>query len=73
MVKIWTGKTLRDTVGVGSVVDTHHEGETKRPTELKALDMFGATTNKTPDDFYRERAKREAAERAKRASEAEKS
>ena len=57
MAKTWTGKTLREAVGVGSVIDTHHEGETRRPTEVR-LDNFSPKTKKTPADFFRELAEK---------------
>lgn len=59
----------RETMGVGSVVDTHHEGETKKPTEEKALsklDGWSPFKRKNPDDFVRERGEREEKERAAR-------
>ena len=65
--KIWTGKTLREAVGVSSVIDTHHEGPTKRQTEARAgLDKFGGKSGKTPADFYRMRAERAQKEKAER-------
>ena len=73
MAKIWTGKTLREVVGVGSVIDTQHEGPTiKRPTEVDArLDKFGRVTTMTPEDFFRKRDERKAAEKAKLAQKPE--
>jgi len=42
MAKVNTGDTSREIAGVGSVINTHHEGTTKRPTERKRLDEITA-------------------------------
>jgi hypothetical protein len=36
MKPIITANNLRDTVGVGTIINTHHEGLTKRPTETRS-------------------------------------
>lgn len=60
---------------VGSVLDTRHEGETKKPTEqavLSRLEKWAPLKRKNPDDFVREREEREERERNERiAKEAE--
>lgn len=56
-------------MGVGSVLDTHHEGEVKNPTEDKALGRLAnwePSTRKSPLAFFREIAARREAERAAR-------
>ncbi len=60
MAKVWTGTTSREVAGVGSVIDTHHEGSIiKRRTEVEArLDNFNPKTGKTPLDFFRELAEK---------------
>jgi hypothetical protein len=66
--KIWTGNTARGAIGVGAVVNPHHEGSTKsRPTEgMAKMDKFSPPLGKRKSiaDFFRERAERVAAERA---------
>ena len=59
----------RDSMGVGSVLDTHHEGETKKPTEERALnrlDNWESSARKSPLDFFREIAARRQAGREAR-------
>jgi len=62
-------------MGVGSIVDTNHEGETKNPTEREALnrlDKWKPSRRKAPEDLTREREEREEKEREERlAKEAE--
>lgn len=54
---------------VGSVIDTHHEGTIKHPTEEKALgrlDSWEPSARKSPLDFFKEIAARRQAEREAR-------
>lgn len=52
--KVNTANTLRSTVGVGTIINTHHEGRTdQRKTEDKArLDEWKPVKQKTPWDFF---------------------
>lgn len=58
--KVYTGKTLREIVGTGSVIDPHHEGGLTRPVErfLTTLDSWSPQKRKTPEDFRKEAQRR---------------
>ncbi len=65
--KIWTGNSARDAIGVGAVVNPHHEGSIEsRPTErLAGVDSYTpeSAKRKSIADFFKKRAEREAAEK----------
>ena len=56
--------TSREMVGVGGIINPKHEGPAKRPTEALAdIEDWSPHTDKTPEDFKREKAERERLER----------
>ena len=61
MGKIVTADNIRDQAGKATVIKASpHEGVLRRPVEV-GLDNFSPKTPKTPEDFFREKAEREAA------------
>ena len=54
----YNGNTAREIAGVGSIINTKHEGTLKRPVEAAARDLDdwhpAENIKKTPQDFHDE-------------------